>query len=92
MKNFIKRNRHIGNKKMDNAHPNNPLHGVKLKDILEALVAHYGWEKMSQSIEIRCFYNDPSINSSLKFLRKTPWARTKVEEMYLRMIAKQNKK
>jgi len=71
---------------MDDQHKNNPLHGIKLKDILEELVAFYGWKKMSDAIEIRCFYNDPTINSSLKFLRKTPWARTKVENMYLAML------
>ncbi len=71
---------------------NNPLHGVKLKDILEELVKHYGWKKLGQSIDIRCFLFDPTINSSLKFLRKTPWARTKVEEMYINMINKKNKK
>ncbi len=65
---------------------NNPLHGVKLKDILESLVKHYGWKGLAQRIEIRCFLFDPSINSSLKFLRKTPWARAKVEELYLKMI------
>ena len=67
---------------------NNPLHGVKLKDILEALVKNYGWKKLGQRIDIRCFLFDPTINSSLKFLRKTPWARTKVEELYLEMIEK----
>ena len=65
---------------------NNPLHGVKLKDILEALVKHYGWKKLGQLIDIRCFLFDPTINSSLKFLRKTPWARIKIEELYLKMI------
>jgi uncharacterized protein (DUF2132 family) len=64
---------------------NNPLHGVKLKDILEALVKHYGWKKLGKLIDIRCFLFDPTINSSLKFLRKTPWARTKVEELYIKM-------
>ena len=68
---------------------NNPLHGVKLKDILESLVKKYGWKKLAKIIEIRCFLFDPSINSSLKFLRKNPWARTKVEELYIIMI--QNK-
>ena len=62
---------------------NNPLHGVKLQDILEFLVENYGWQYMGQQINIRCFTYDPSIKSSLKFLRKTPWARTKVEELYL---------
>jgi uncharacterized protein (DUF2132 family) len=63
--------------------PNNPLHGVKLADILEELVAAYGWHKLGKEIDIRCFNYDPSIKSSLKFLRKTPWARDKVEQLYL---------
>ena len=66
---------------------NNPLHGVKLKDILESLVKHYGFKKLSKHIDIRCFMFDPTINSSLKFLRKTPWARAKVEELYLELIS-----
>ena len=61
-----------------------PLQGVTLKMILSELVERYGWEEMGKSIEIRCFTHDPSIPSSLKFLRRTPWARNKVEEMYLR--------
>ena len=61
-----------------------PLHGVTLEMMLNQLVAQYGWEKMGQIIDIRCFNNDPSIKSSLQFLRKTPWARTKVEEMYVK--------
>ena len=65
---------------------NNPLHGVKLKDILEELVKFYGWKKLANFIDIRCFMFDPTINSSLKFLRKTPWARTKVEDLYINMI------
>ncbi len=68
---------------------NNPLHGVKLVDILEALVIHYGWEEMGYYIDIRCFNYDPSIKSSLKFLRKTPWAREKVEQLYLDMKREQ---
>jgi uncharacterized protein (DUF2132 family) len=68
---------------------NNPLHGVKLEQIITELQAHYGWEYMGYQITIRCFTSDPSIKSSLKFLRRTPWARTKVEEMYLEML--QNK-
>jgi uncharacterized protein (DUF2132 family) len=64
--------------------PNNPLHGVKLADILEYLVEKYGWENLGDRINIRCFTHDPSISSSLKFLRKTDWARTKVEELYLK--------
>jgi uncharacterized protein (DUF2132 family) len=66
--------------------PNNPLHGIKLEQILNDLVAHYGWEYMGYIIDIRCFTSDPSIKSSLKFLRRTPWARTKVENLYLTMI------
>jgi uncharacterized protein (DUF2132 family) len=61
-----------------------PLHGVTLQSILAELVGQYGWEEMGRSIDIRCFTHDPSIPSSLKFLRRTPWARDKVEEMYLR--------
>jgi uncharacterized protein (DUF2132 family) len=68
--------------------PNNPLHGVKLAQILEELVENYGWEHMGYKVKINCFNNDPSIKSSLKFLRRTPWARQKVEELYLEMIAK----
>jgi len=60
-----------------------PLHGVTLKAILEQLLEYYGWEELSNRIRINCFYENPSINSSLKFLRKTPWARTKVEELYI---------
>jgi uncharacterized protein (DUF2132 family) len=67
---------------------NNPLHGVKLKGILEALVASYGWEKLGAKININCFKKDPSITSSLAFLRKTPWARDKVEQLYLNMVQK----
>jgi len=63
--------------------PNNPLHGVTLAQILEFLVEKYGWEHMGKKINIRCFTHDPSIKSSLTFLRKTPWARTKVETMYI---------
>jgi len=70
-------------KNKEQEQPNNPLHGVKLVDILEHLVDTYGWEEMGKEINMRCFNYDPSIKSSLKFLRKTPWARTKVEEMYL---------
>ena len=71
---------------MSDEHKNNPLHGVTLKMVLEALVAHYGWRELYNYGEIRCFYNDPSISSSLKFLRKTPWARKKVEDLYVDMI------
>ena len=63
-----------------------PLHGVTLKMILESLVERYGWQELAQNVQIRCFMFDPSINSSLKFLRKTPWARTKVEQLYLKSL------
>ncbi|WP_339848402.1 VF530 family protein [uncultured Dokdonia sp.] len=66
--------------------PNNPLHGVKLADILEFLVEKYGWKEMSLQVDINCFKKDPSIKSSLKFLRRTPWAREKVEYLYLQSI------
>lgn len=67
---------------------NNPLHGIKLEQIVTDLQAHYGWEYMGYEINIRCFTSDPSVKSSLKFLRRTPWARTKVEAMYLDMLGK----
>jgi len=60
-----------------------PLHGVTLANILTSLVEHYGWEEMGRTIDIRCFTNNPDIQSSLKFLRRTPWARKKVEQLYL---------
>lgn len=63
---------------------NDPLQGVTLKMVLTELVDRYGWEEMGKTIDIRCFTHEPSISSSLKFLRRTPWARDKVEEMYLR--------
>ena len=66
--------------------PNNPLHGIKLEMILNSLVEHFGWDELSNRINIRCFYNDPSIKSSLTFLRKTPWARKKVEDLYLSIL------
>jgi len=66
--------------------PNNPLHGVKLAEILQFLVAMYGWEELGERININCFKSNSSINSSLKFLRKTQWARDKVENLYLRSI------
>jgi uncharacterized protein (DUF2132 family) len=62
---------------------NNPLHGITLKVLLEQLVNYYGWEELDSRIRINCFNNNPGINSSLKFLRKTLWARTKVEELYI---------
>ena len=65
-----------------------PLHGITLEMILEQLVQQYGWVELAIRIPIRCFYNEPSIKSSLKFLRRTPWARKNVEELYLLSIAK----
>ncbi|MBM3917050.1 MAG: DUF2132 domain-containing protein [Sphingomonadales bacterium] len=70
--------------------PNNPLHGVKLAQILEELVENYGWEHMAFKVNINCFKHEPSIKSSLVFLRRTAWARNKVEAMYLEMIRKIN--
>ena len=69
---------------MSGEQKNNPLHGVKLAEILAALVTEYGWEELGYRIDIRCFNYDPSIKSSLKFLRRTPWAREKVERLYLK--------
>lgn len=63
---------------------NNPLHGISLEKLLTELVEKYGWKELGEEIDIRCFNNDPSIKSSLTFLRKTPWARKRVEELYLR--------
>lgn len=64
---------------------NNPLHGVTLEQILNTLVAHYQWQGLAQRIDVRCFKSDPSIKSSLTFLRKTPWAREKVEQLYVQL-------
>ena len=71
---------------MSEKQPNNPLHGVKLADILSYLVEELGWERMADEIPVRCFQFDPSIKSSLVFLRKTQWARDKVEALYLELI------
>ena len=70
-----------------NTQPKNPLHGVTLEQMLVALVESLGWERMGSLVAIRCFTQDPSITSSLKFLRRTPWARSKVEELYLQVIS-----
>lgn len=75
---------------MSNEQPNNPLHGVKLADILEYLVEYYGWEVLGEKIKINSFNTNPTIKSSLTFLRKTPWARDKVEHLYLK-TKKKNK-
>ena len=66
-----------------NNNPKNPLHGVTLEKMLTELHAHYGWEKLDDMIRVNCFHEKPSINSSLKFFRKTPWAREKLEKLYL---------
>ena len=68
------------------AQPHNPLHGLTLEAIVTALAAHYGWAELGERIPVRCFTHDPSVASSLKFLRKTPWAREKVEGLYLFML------
>lgn len=68
---------------MSQEQPNNPLHGITLEQIVTRLVEHYGWYELGDRIQIRCFLLDPSIKSSLKFLRKTPWARDKVEALYI---------
>jgi uncharacterized protein (DUF2132 family) len=68
---------------MTQAHPKDPLHGLTLEAILKVLVDRVGWEGMGRAVEIRCFNVDPSLKSSLAFLRRTPWARRKVEELYL---------
>ena len=67
---------------------NNPLHGIKLEQMLNELVNTYCWEFLADEVNVNCFKKDPSIKSSLTFLRKTPWARKKVEDLYLRMIVK----
>jgi uncharacterized protein (DUF2132 family) len=68
--------------------PNNPLHGKTLQVVLEFLLKEYGWEKLGKEIAINCFLKNPSIDSSLKFLRKTPWAREKVEGLYLETVSR----
>jgi len=71
-----------------NAQPNNPLHGKTLEAIVVYLVSYYGWEELGRKVKINSFRKDPSIKSSLKFLRRTPWAREKVENLYLETIKK----
>ncbi len=70
----------------------NPLHGITLERIVTELVAHFGWAELGQQVRIKCFTTDPSVSSSLKFLRKTPWARTKVESLYLFMLRDQKRR
>lgn len=74
---------------MSSEQPNNPLHGLTLEVILTRLVEYYGWEEMARRININCFKSDPSVKSSLKFLRKTQWARDKVEGLYISTFEKQ---
>jgi len=76
---------------MDEPQSRDPLHGITLERMLNDLVAHFGWPELGQRISIRCFNSDPSITSSLKFLRKTPWARGKVEGLYGFMLREQKR-
>jgi uncharacterized protein (DUF2132 family) len=69
---------------MNDPQPKNPLHGITLETVLTRLVAQYGWEELGRRVKVRCFTSDPSIASSLKFLRRTPWARKEVEDLYVR--------
>jgi uncharacterized protein (DUF2132 family) len=71
---------------MNHPQPNNPLHGITLEQVVTRLVEHYGWSELGDRIDIRCFTQDPSIKSSLKFLRRTPWARKKVEDLYIAVL------
>jgi len=74
-----------------NEHKNDPLHGITLEQILVYMVENYGWEYLAEQVNINCFKSNPSIKSSLTFLRKTPWARTKVESFYLYLKRKESK-
>lgn len=74
---------------MNTQQANNPLHGITLEQIVVSLVEHYGWDELGRNINIRCFTSDPSVKSSLKFLRKTAWARAKVEQLYINTLPKQ---
>jgi len=77
---------------MNSEQPNNPLHGITLERVLTELVDHYGWEVMAQRVNINCFKKDPSIKSSLKFLRRTQWARDQVEGLYVKTFASSDAK
>lgn len=72
---------------MNTEQANNPLHGITLEQIVTRLVEHYGWDALARRININCFKSDPSVKSSLKFLRRTPWAREQVEQLYLSTFA-----
>ena len=74
-----------------NSHPNDPLHGYTLEIIVTRLVEEYGWDELSDRIRIRCFANNPSVKSTLKFLRKTPWARNKVESLFIETLDRQER-
>ena len=76
---------------MENEHQNNPLHGITLQKIVEQLVDFYGFDTLGELIKIKCFTENPSVKSSLTFLRKTDWARTKVENLYIRTLPKFDK-
>lgn len=89
MENRSALNKKVGEILMNTPQSGNPLHGLTLQNILEQLEAKLGWEKMAIAVKINCFSSDPSIKSSLKFLRKTPWAREQVEQLYLAKVAKQ---
>ena len=75
---------------MSNEQPENPLHGVTLENVVTRLMEHYGWDGLSQKIDVNCFKSDPSIKSSLKFLRKNEWARKKVEDLYISTFEKKS--
>ena len=75
---------------MNNEQPNNPLHGITLEQVITQLVDRYGWDGLAQRIDINCFKSDPSIKSSLKFLRKTQWARDKTESLYIATFTKKS--
>jgi uncharacterized protein (DUF2132 family) len=75
---------------MNKEQPNNPLHGVSLEKVVTSLVDHYGWDGLADRIDINCFKSDPSVKSSLKFLRKTQWARDKVEGLYISTFEKKS--
>ncbi len=77
---------------MSEKQANNPLHGITLEQIVNSLVDHYGWNELGKRINIRCFTSDPSVKSSLKFLRRMPWARTKVEELFIATQKKTGKR
>ena len=75
---------------MNNEQPGNPLHGVTLEKVVTRLVEHYGWDGLAQRVDINCFKSDPSVKSSLKFLRRTEWARKKVESLYISTFQKKS--